>query len=263
MVIAPAIGAGAAALGTAILPVLVTVVVVVVVVVAVVKFVSWLLEPSGTVTVGPLEEVRPATEFSPLNNEETEAKLRKTAPPVVAPALEPPPEPEPKPKKEGNVGPIIHVGKEEDKDKCADQRKNYPVHPYKYASTVASPLDSHHVVQNAHFWEKGGPVEKICKGYKHGDALCIPLQGPSTKASTAHGIVTAMQNSDGRAARASGKPMTFGDAIANSEAQLKAAGIPEKDVACIMVEVVGYFKATCEGISDDTILRTPRKDFEE
>ncbi|NIA00555.1 hypothetical protein [Massilia sp. CCM 8734] len=263
MVIAPAIGAGAAALGTAILPVLITVVVVVVVVVAIVKFVSWLLEPTETVIVGPLEEVGPATEFSPLNNEETEARLRKTAPPVVAPELEPPPEPDPKPKKEGNVGPIIHVGKEEDKDECAEQRKNYPVHPYKYASTVASPLDSHHVIQNAHFWQDEAPVETICKGYKQGNALCIPLQGPSGDRNTPHGIVTKMQNADGTAARASGKPMTFGDAIANSKAQLRAAGISEKDVACIMVEVVGYFKATCEGISDDTIIRTPRKNFEE
>lgn len=211
----------------------------------------------GNVTAGP------ATEFSPLTEEQTEAKLPKPVPPMATPTPEPPPQPGQE-NKPGNVAPIPHVGQEDEKkDECAEQRKNYPVHAHEDAKAHAKPKDSHHVIQNAHFWEKGGPLESICKGYQKKKAMCIPLQGPSGDDRTKHGIVTYMQNADAKAARDSGTAMTFGGAMSNSENQLRAAGVPEVDIRCIMVEVLAYFKKTCTGISSDTVVRTPYQDFED
>ncbi|MDM5181825.1 hypothetical protein PO883_32105, partial [Massilia sp. DJPM01] len=146
---------------------------------------------------------------------------------------------------------------------CEKELEKYPVHAHKNKGDhilAGSKKQSHHVVQNAQFMKNGKAVATICENYKYGDAPCIPLKGPSTDRTTPHGRATKMQEADALASKASGVPITYGDAKKNSRKQLLHAGLTPEEVECVMMVVDAMIRAMCEDITDSTILRTPGGD---
>ena len=66
-----------------------------------------------------------------------------------------------------------------------------------------------------------------------------------------------MQSADAKKSRASGKAPTNGEASANAKKQLKAAGLTEKEIKCIMNKVNAMIKKMCPGMTNSTKLRIP------
>ncbi len=66
-----------------------------------------------------------------------------------------------------------------------------------------------------------------------------------------------MQNTEAAKSRASGKAPTNGEASANAKKQLKAAGLTEKEIKCIMNKVDSMIKKMCPGMTKSTKLRIP------
>jgi hypothetical protein len=180
--------------------------------------------------------------------------------PRVAPAARSVPRAAPKPR--GNTAPRQHKGKRnKKKDDCAAAFKKYPVHEYKHRAQHCSSAthQSHHVQQNAQFMVGNKAIATICPGYTRGGAPCIPLKGKSTDLTKPHGIVTDMQRIDAANSRASGTPVTYGQASANARKQLKAAGLTPKEIKCVMAKVDAMLKKMCPGLKSGTVLRTPAR----
>ena len=180
--------------------------------------------------------------------------------PKVVPRAAPRSVPRAPPKPRGNTAPRPHKGKRNrKKDDCAAAFKKYPVHEYKDRKKhcTAGEQQSHHVQQNAQFMVGNKAIDTICPGYTKGGAPCIPLKGTSADPLKQHGIVTKMQRVDAANSRATGKPVTYGQASAHARKQLKAAGLTPKEIKCVMTKVDTMLKKMCPGLTNGTVLRTP------
>ena len=189
-------------------------------------------------------------------------KVAKTLPKTVPRAAPVRSVPRAAPKPKGNTAPRQHKGKrDKKKDDCAAALKKYPVHEYKKRKDHCSSAknQSHHVQQNAQFMVGNKAIDTICPGYTRGGAPCIPLKGKSTDLNKQHGIVTDMQRVDAASSRASGKPVTYGQASANARKQLQAAGLTPKEIKCVMAKVDAMLKKMCPGLKAGTVLRTPAR----